>query len=116
MIMHHMSQTYSIILITFLCFSTTPSQAETHSAGEKSDQQQLQSMLQKLDESTQQRQQQDQQLEALSHQLECTWALIDAYETCRQLHENDPGKHLKCSATAKQNVARCLEGGGEKQR
>ncbi|MCF6338189.1 MAG: hypothetical protein L3J84_09605 [Gammaproteobacteria bacterium] len=111
-----MSQIYSVILITFLCFSATLGLAETDITKGKSDQQQLQSILQKLDQSTQQRQQQDKQLEALSGQLECNWALIRAYETCGQLHGNDPGGHLKCSATAKQNMAQCLEGDGEKQR
>ncbi len=113
--MHQMSQTYSVILIAFLCFSATLSQAETDITGGKSDQQQLRSILQKLDQATQQRQQQDKQLEALSRQLECNWALIRAYETCGQLHGNDPDGHLKCSATAKQNVARCVENGSEKQ-
>jgi len=112
--MHHMSRTYSVILITFLCFSATLSQAETDITGGESDQQQLQSILQKLDQTTQQRQQQDKQLEALSRQLECNWALIRAYETCGQLHGNDPGGHLKCSTTAKQNMARCVESGSEK--
>jgi len=114
--MHHMSQTYSVILITFLCFSATPGQAETDITEGESDQQQLQSILQKLDQATKQRQQQDKQLEALSRQLECNWTLIRAYETCGQLHGNNPDGHLKCSATAKQNMAQCLEGDEEKQR
>jgi len=112
--MHHMLQTYLPLLVTFLCLSVTPSQAETGIAERKSDQQQLQLILQELEQATQQRQQQDSQLEALSHQLECNWTLIRAYEICGQLHENDPGGHLKCSETAKKNVTRCLRNGGEK--
>jgi len=112
--MHHMLQTYFALLITFLCLSVTSSQAETDIAERKSDQQQLQLILQELEQATKQRQQQNRQFEALSHQLGCNWTLIRAYETCRQLHENDPDGHLKCSETAKQNVARCLRNGGKK--
>jgi len=113
--MHYMPQTYSVILITLLCFSTTPGQAETNITGGESDRQQLRSMLQELDQAAKQRQQQNRQLEVLSQRLECNWALIRAWETCGQLHERGPGEHLQCSMLAKQNAERCLEEAGEKK-
>ena len=110
-----MPQIYSAILAILLFFSVLPSQAETDITEKKSDQrQQLQSILRELDQATKQRQQQNVRLETLSRQLECNWTLIRAYETCGQLHGNNPDKHLKCSTEAKQNATQCLENNEEK--
>jgi len=113
--MHHMPQTYSTLLVALLCFSTTSGLAETDTGKRESDQQRLQSILRELDQTTQQRQQQNMQLEALSRQLECNWTLIRAWETCGQLHANDPDGHLQCSMLAKQNAEQCLDKTGEKK-
>lgn len=106
--MPHMSLKSLTVMIALFCLLTTASQAET-APSEESDKQKLRSLLQKLDQTGKQRQEHHSQVEALSQQLECNWALIRAYETCGQLHEKNPEEHLKCSGNAKQNAARCLE-------
>jgi len=113
--MHHISQTYSTLFIALLCLSTTPVQAETDTRHKANDQQQLRSILQELDQVTQQRQQQKMRLETLSWKLECNWTLIRAWETCGQLHANDPDGHLQCSALAKQNAEQCLDKTGKEK-
>jgi len=106
--MQHTPQTYSAALLVLFCFSTMPSQADTTDITEKKSEQQLQSILQELDNTAKQRQQQNIRLETLSRQLECNWALLRAYEACGQLQENTSNERMSCSATAKQNAARCL--------
>lgn len=88
---------------------TSLGQAEPATPKQATEQQRLQSVLEKLDQATQQRQQKKTQVDKLSHQLECNWTLIRAYEVCAKLHKNDPAGHLQCSAKAKQNAARCQE-------
>jgi uncharacterized coiled-coil DUF342 family protein len=94
----------SLLLIVFYLLPT-PGLAEQNDDHK----QQLQSILQELNQASKQRQQHNAQVKKLTRRLECNWTLIRAYEVCGQLHKNAPEKHLKCSATAKQNAAQCLE-------
>jgi len=80
----------------------------------KSQQQQLQSMLNDLEKASQQRAQQNEQIKRLRHQLECNWTLIRSYEICEQLHKNNPEEHLNCSSTAKRTAATCVNAGETK--
>jgi putative salt-induced outer membrane protein YdiY len=101
---------FSRLLVLF-CLSTNLCLAETNTT--KNDQQQLQSVLKKLDKATQQRQRQNTRVDELAQKLECNWTLIRAYEVCGQLHKDDPEGHLQCSTKAKQNAAQCLGDGGD---
>jgi hypothetical protein len=107
--MRHISQTIFSPLLVLFCLFTSSSQAAATNAEPAKDQQQLQSVLKKLDQATKQRQQQQTRVEELSRRLECNWTLIRAYKVCGELHGDDPAGHLQCSEKAKQNAARCLE-------
>jgi septal ring factor EnvC (AmiA/AmiB activator) len=112
--MHHISSTYLAILLALFCLHASLSQADSTTTEEKPSPEQLESIMQKLEQSTKQREQQNTRVEALSRRLECNWTLIRTYETCEKLHKNNPDEHLKCSTIAKQNAARCLENVEEK--
>jgi hypothetical protein len=114
MILRHMPQTYTTLIIILFYLLSAASQAAPGNTQQEPEQQQLQSILQELEQASKQRQQHNTRVDKLSRQLECNWTLIRAYEVCGQLHKNDPKEHLKCSTTAKQNAARCLENVGGK--
>ena len=108
--MHHLPAPYTILLLALVCLSVNIGPSE---AGD--DKQQLQSVLQQLDQASKQRQRHNKQVEELTRQLECNWTQIRAYEICGQLHKADRDEHMKCSAIAKQNAARCLQNDGKKK-
>lgn len=97
------------LFLTFFLFGINTSLAEELDLDSlKSQQQELQSILNEAEKASQQRTQQNLKIKQLKHQLECNWTLIRSYETCGQLHKSDPKEHLNCSTKAKRNVATCL--------
>lgn len=103
-----------ILLGPLLLVLNTSLAAESDIDSLKSQQRQLQSLLNDLEKASQQRAQQNAQIERLKHQLECNWVLIRSYEICEQLHKNNPKEHLNCSSTAKRTAAACLKTGKTK--
>ena len=101
-----------IILLTIMLLTVnTGLAAEGDIDRLKTQQKQLQSILNDIEKASQQRSQHNQKIKQLKQQLECNWALIRSYEICGQLHGKNPAEHLKCSATAKRTAAACLSSG-----
>ena len=104
-----------IVLLTVILLTVNTSLAAEGDIDRlKTQQKQLQSILNDLEKASQQRTQHNQKIQQLKHQLECNWALIRSYEICSQLHGKNPAEHLKCSATAKRTAAACLGSGQPK--
>ena len=104
-----------IILLTIMLLTVnTGLAAEGDIDRLKTQQKQLQSILNDIEKASQQRSQHNQRIKQLKQQLECNWALIRSYEICSQLHGTSPAEHLKCSTIAKRTAAACLNTGQPK--
>lgn len=75
----------------------------------KKQQEQLEKMLSELEKSKQEKGQQRQQLELLSRQLQCNWALIKNRESCDLIHKDNLQEKLECYQKAKEAAAQCLK-------
>jgi len=101
-------------LIIYLLTANISLAAEPNINSLKTQQKQLQSLLNDIEKASQARTKHGQQIKQLKHQLGCNWALIRSYEICSQLHGKNPAEHLKCSTTAKRTAAACLSSGQPK--
>lgn len=101
-----------LLLILSVLLAINPGMAAERDIDKlKTQQQQLQSLLEDIEQTAQQRAQHHAQIKRLKHQLECNWTLIRSYEICGQLHHDNPQAHLDCSSTARRTAATCLESG-----
>lgn len=108
---------YRTLIIHFIiCFLSVSSSlaAESNIDSLKTQQKQLQSILNDIEKTSQERTQHSQQIKRLKHQLECNWSLIRSYEICGQNHENSPADHLDCLSTAKRAATTCLSSDPQK--
>lgn len=102
---HHITFISAIILL----LAVNTSQANEFDVDSlRTQQKQLQSLLNDIEKASQQRKQHNLQIKRLKHQLECNWMLVRSYETCGKLHANNPQEHLDCSTIAKRAAATCL--------
>lgn len=74
----------------------------------KQQQQRLQQLLDDVKKTEQQRDQQKAVLDRLQQQMDCNWTLIQSYEVCEQLYQQQPEELLECIRKAKANAIKCM--------